>query len=372
MPYKTRFFPNMASNGYPPDGSRKTGVFGSILQEVGDLVREVKQDYADMTPPESHAKGGKRAHETSSMDMMPSAASGVAVVGDDSTASYDDEPDDDLAASKPSPFKGNPWALLIEPGRMRIGCGYLAAESNDILAYAVKLRMEERRPYTLGMVAAPPDVWDGVWDALAAEPRLFGATGFGPRTLVEDPQDLDDTLTSLLNGNPKLVALGVLGLDEPYAPYALKAQQAQLRLQLDIAADFGIPAYIGHRRSLAPLAETLAEGGLPTLIWADTLQDEAELAVVLQYDMHVLARPELTHDTAAGGTYRALMKKVPPARQLLCSGSTLVAAAGQEGLRNNLSGLDASLKALAELMGEEKGQTVSRSNANAQRVFYRG
>lgn len=335
------------------------------MQEVGDIVREVRQDLADMTPPTGGGTASKIRHETSGGSTLPPMGSGGLAEVD-----LGEEEGSDVLPTG-SAFRGNPWELLSQPGRMRIGCGYLAAESGDILGYARKLGAEMARPYTLGMVVAEPQVWEDALPAMAAEPRMFGAIGYGPRTVAGDLQVLDETLTALLNDNPKLIAVGLLGLDEPYAPYALKAQQAQMTLQLELAADFGVPAYIGHRKSLPALTAVLENAALPRLIWADVLQDEAELALIHKYDMHVLVRPELTHATPLGQTYKDLIAKVAPNRHLLSSGSTLVAAAGREGERNSLSGLDASLKALAELMGEQPRETVQRSNNNAQALFYR-
>lgn len=360
----------MAFQPPPPDDdgkkSRKTGLFGSIMQEVGDIVREVKQDLDDMTPLEPSQK----RHETNSelAQTVGAAQEGMAYVD---TGADEDETEARRLPPAQGGFKGNPWDALILPGRMRIGCGYIAAEASDIWTYAERMRNEAREPYTLGMVVAEPSVWEGALPALAAEARMFGATGQGPRTLAPDLDALDESLTALLNDNPKMIAVGLLAIDEPYAPYALKEQQAQMRLQLEIAADFGMPAYVGHRRSLAALASTLkSAGALPRMIWAEPLVEAEELDLVLAHDMHVLARPELTHTTPAGLAYRNLMAKVAPQRQLLSSGSTLSAPAGREGERNNLLGLDASLKALAEVTGQERPEILALSNENAHALFY--
>lgn len=349
----------------------KPGIFKSITGALDDIVKEVKQDLREMTPPAS----GKPRPDTSALgETVRSAAAGLShidVGGDEPAPAFD-------ALSLLAPKMTNPWSRLETPGHVRVDAGFICAGADDGLAYASHLMTEQTAPYTLGIVleeaARLEDPDNALGRLMGKEPRLFGAAAFGPRSLADDLDDLDERLTALLNANPKLIAVGLLALDEPYAPYTLPQQVRQLELQLDIARDFNLPAFIGHRRSLGPLAQCLLSAeSLPPLVWADPLAAPEELELVKELNMSVLIRAELTH--AANTAYRELLLQVPENKRLLGGGSALVAAESRSGHRNGPEALPHILKAYTGLLGRE-GDSAQKEqleilNRNAQRLFYK-
>lgn len=341
---------------------------GALGSAVGDVVREVKSDMAAMTPPAT----AKPVDHSDMYRTVAQAKGGLAFV---------EVATPELAkAAVPMPVSTTPkqlaapWQALLEKGRVCVDAACLVSSHEDITRYLTTLAAESAYPYTVGIVAA--DVLDEVETAqavtlsaaMALEPRLFAAVGYGPRHLVDDLDALDDALTAYINDNPKVIALGVLGLDEPYAPYTLPQQMRQLSLQLELAADFGLPVLLGHRRSLGPLTACLEQTSeQPALIWADTLETAEELALVQRMGMQVLVRPEITYDSHAA--YRDLLKQVPASRHLLGSGSVLVAPASRSGHAGGPENLLPTLKAYAALMNEDPADAREKLNRNARAVY---
>ncbi|MCP5405862.1 MAG: TatD family hydrolase [Pseudomonadaceae bacterium] len=339
------------------------GLAGAIGSAVGDIAREVRQDLQDMTPPATQAKP---ADDPALARTVSSASSGLAFVdvgGEDVLA--------EVPASTTPKQLAAPWDAVLEGGKVTVDAGFFAASGEDVVRYMAALSQENGFPYTMAILAAEAgdeEQTAALTGATVVEPRLFGALAFGPRKLQDDAEALDRALTKLINDNPKIIALGPLLIDEPYAPYTLPQQEAQLLVQLEIAADFGLPAFVGHRRSLASLQDCLGRAeGLPKLVWADMLADEAELALVKQHDMHVLVRPELTY--AANDGYRQLVKKVPENRLLLGAGSALVAPQSRSGHAGGPESLPPTLKALAELLDKPIKELREVLNRTAHTLF---
>jgi len=102
--------------------------------------------------------------------------------------------------------------------------------------------------------------WQRVWEGVKADPRLCAALGLHPVYLDSHrPEHLGQLREWLerLAGDPQLCAVGEFGLDY-YLPELDRArQQALFEAQLQLAADFGLPALLHVRRSHAPVTAAL-------------------------------------------------------------------------------------------------------------------
>lgn len=376
---------------------KKPGFFDSISKAIDDVKQEVKADLAAMTPPEPKVDAKKEAAKVEAnsklLGIVGQASHGVAeeiVGGDEPVPTL--EPDEDPSrpeTRKPVPLTmpvGNMWENMGSPtlgNRFAGDVCYHAPTVPDVESYKKALDAEAVAPFTIGIVAVGlqghmRDDGDEVGDdllflalqkAMAEQSRLYGAVGAGPRQIWDDLDLLDETLTAHLNESPKMIALGPVGLDAPFAPYAVKAQQAQLAVQLDIAADFDLPVLLTQRQSLAELVEVLAGvERLPRLIYMDVIESADVLDVVNRFGMSVVVRPELTQPGFAGA---GLYRQVPVERLLLGSGSALVAPHGFSGHFNKPAFLQNTLTAAAQLLGRKEADVRLQVNANMVAMFYR-
>ena len=99
-----------------------------------------------------------------------------------------------------------------------------------------------------------------VWDLALSEPQVYAALGLHPIYLdghrPEHLQELRDRLATLA-GHPKLCAVGEIGLDYYVESLDREQQQKTFDSQLQMAADFNLPALLHVRRSHADTIATL-------------------------------------------------------------------------------------------------------------------
>lgn len=381
------------------NNKKKAGGLGAFINSLGsaidDVVNEVKSDLKAMTPPEQPDK--KKAEEQAAASSRIAGIIGQSTSGLAETTLDDDvpplPPEPDMSAPR-QPEKapatlppGNLWQALGNPQystRLRTDACYHALTQADVENYRRSLASEKEAPFTMGICAmvlqAPleEELEEGgtvlsedllLLSLLKAleETRMYGAIGAGPRQLWPSFDALDEALTTLLNTHPKLIALGPLGIDEPFAPYTLAQQKEQLAIQLDIAADFDLPVILTHRQSLRHVEDVLAQAEkLPQLIWMDVLQTEDDLALVKRFNMYVVLRPELTTpDFPAAHLYRTL----PETHRLLASGSALVAPHGFQGHFNQPKFLQNTLTASTKVLFASEKDITLMTNRNLAGLF---
>ncbi len=102
--------------------------------------------------------------------------------------------------------------------------------------------------------------WQRLWDLTLKNPAVYAAFGLHPVYIDEHVPEhltaLSDWLTRL-KGHPQLCAVGEIGLDY-YVEGLDKARQQQVfDAQLELAAEFDLPALLHVRRSHADVIATL-------------------------------------------------------------------------------------------------------------------
>jgi|GEM_PF-3854612 len=374
---------------------KKSGFFSEITGAINDVVKEVKADIAAMTPPDGEAKRRQQERDAAAdraTRLAQSATSGIYEEYDENTPPPEESTEEKKPLSQELP--AHPWKALSNPTLttlMHADACFHALTPTDIENYRKALPAEKTPPYTLGLIAvniqaplegedtgagegAPTQSDDILLASLLgalAEPRLYGAVGAGPRQLWHNLEDLDARLTALINDNPKLIAIGPIGIDEPYAPYQVEQQKRQFALQLEIAADFNLPAIINHRNSVPFVVEVLASmnGKLPPLVWLDVLDTEDEAYVVKRFNMHALLRPEVTTPDFIGGSY---YRNLPQERLLLASGSALVAPHGFSGHFNQPRFLRNTLTSSSKILVLHEKEVIAITNLNLANLFGQG
>ena len=96
--------------------------------------------------------------------------------------------------------------------------------------------------------------------ALAREnPWIYAAVGLHPDAADQISPAVVDTLTRLVKDNPKVKAIGEIGLDYHYEDVPRQQQQACFRQQLALAQELGLPVIIHQREAAQDTLDILGE-----------------------------------------------------------------------------------------------------------------
>lgn len=102
--------------------------------------------------------------------------------------------------------------------------------------------------------------WQSVWDLIQTDSQLYAAFGLHPVYINEHrPEHMIELgqWLSRLAGHPQVCAVGEIGLDYFLPELDRQIQQQLFEAQLQLAADFNLPALLHVRRSHAQVIATL-------------------------------------------------------------------------------------------------------------------
>ena len=225
-----------------------------------------------------------------------------------------------------------------------------------------------RRMVVLGVYQAN---WQRVWELVQSDPDLHAAFGLHPVYLddhrPEDLQALADWLTRLA-GHRQLCAVGEIGLDYFIETLDRERQQALFDAQLQLAADFNLPALIHVRRSHAAVIATLKRFRLKRagIIHAFAgSKEEAHEYIKLGFKLGL--------GGAATWPQALRMHRVLADLPLECvvleTDSPDMAPAMFPGQRNSPAHLPAICASLAQIMAISPEQLAAASTANTCELF---
>ncbi|MNM81146.1 putative deoxyribonuclease YjjV [compost metagenome] len=213
--------------------------------------------------------------------------------------------------------------------------------------------------------------WQRVWELVQSDPDLHAAFGLHPVYLddhrLEDLSELGDWLTRLA-GHRQLCAVGEIGLDYFIETLDRDRQQALFEAQLQLAADFALPALIHVRRSHAAVIATLKRFRLKRagIIHAFAgSQEEAREYIKLGFKLGLGGAATWPQ---ALRMHRVLAK-LPLDSVVLETDSPDMAPAMFPGQRNSPAHLPAICAALADIMAISPEQLAATSTANACELF---
>lgn len=356
----------------PENDDKKPGFLAGLNKAINDISAEIKND---MRESPADAAAARAASDRQMAKAVGEARSGVAFVEskDDFHGTGHVPPPPPLMPTSAAARALNPWPTLREPGSFKnflTDAYYHAYTPADLEHYVSSLPTSVPRVVSIICAEAGDEgLLEAFNDTLKGQSGLFGATGFSPRNMQADLQAMDDKLTDLLNNNPKLLAVGPIGLDLTYTSHNLAQQAAQMAKQLEIAYDFDLPALVFQNGALTELRDILEQGiSLPQkLIWLKPIQSDEELALIEEYNFYVAFRAELTWPKET--FYRDVAKKVLPQRWLVGAGNSLKSTHNRAGQFNCSAGLEEIIATLAELKGMEIPQLKERLNMNFAQVY---
>lgn len=213
--------------------------------------------------------------------------------------------------------------------------------------------------------------WQRVWDLVQSDPDLHAAFGLHPVFLDDHrPEHLDELANWLtrLAGHRQLCAVGEIGLDYFIETLDRERQQRLFEAQLQMAADFNLPALIHVRRSHAAVIATLKRFKLKRagIIHAFAgSREEAREYIRLGFKLGLGGAATWPQ---ALRMHRVLAE-LPLESVVLETDSPDMAPAMFPGQRNSPAHLPAICAALAQWMAITPDQLASASTANSCEMF---
>lgn len=240
------------------------------------------------------------------------------------------------------------------------------ADRDDVLANSRQLGVE--RIVVLGVYQRN---LQRVWDLALSAPSVYAALGLHPVFLEEHRpehvQQLRDWLARLA-GHPKLCAVGEIGLDYYIESLDRFRQKTLLDQQLQLAADFNLPALLHVRRSHADTIAALKRFKLKRrgIVHAFAgSREEAREYIKLGYKLGLGGAATWPQALRM----HRVIAELPLESVVLETDSPDMAPAMFPGMRNSPEHLPNICAAIAELMKIPADKLAAASTANACEVF---
>ncbi|MGV6397197.1 TatD family hydrolase [Pseudomonas caspiana] len=213
--------------------------------------------------------------------------------------------------------------------------------------------------------------WQRVWDLTLENPVLYAAFGMHPVYIDEHQtghlSELRDWLYRL-KGHPQLCAVGEIGLDYYVERLDRERQQQVFEAQLQLAADFDLPALLHVRRSHADVIATLkrfklARSGIIHAFAGS--REEAREYIKLGFKLGLGGAATWPQALRM----HRVIAELPLDSVVLETDSPDMAPAMYPGQRNSPEHLPDICEALAQLMGVSAQQLAEASTDNARGLF---
>jgi TatD DNase family protein len=88
---------------------------------------------------------------------------------------------------------------------------------------------------------------------------VYASAGIHPESVDDTPDDYLDRLREIISSNPKVKAVGEIGLDYHYEDYDREKQILFFRQQLELAAELDMPVIVHSRNATEDTIEILKE-----------------------------------------------------------------------------------------------------------------
>lgn len=200
-----------------------------------------------------------------------------------------------------------------------------------------------------------------------AHDDLWAAVGIHPNEPIEVDQSILDQLRTFAN-QPKVVAIGEIGIDLYWRKKSQSDQERDFRRQLALADEMGLPVIIHDREAHEPVMAVLAEvrpaaGGVLHSFSGD--QAMAERA--LEWGFYLGVDGPLTYKKS--DALRALFTRLPLDRILIETDAPFLTPTPHRGKRNEPAYVRRVAETLADIRGTTLEAVAAATTANAARLF---
>ncbi len=196
---------------------------------------------------------------------------------------------------------------------------------------------------------------------------VYAAVGVHPtdvhKAAARDYYEIAD-----LSRHEKVVAIGEIGMDFYWDTSHAKAQEKAFQLQLEMAADLGLPVAIHNREAGEAILKVLGyvAGALPQGVFHCFAEDEHYARTVLELGFHISFTGNLTYKKSE---LPEVAEKVPLERLLLETDSPFLTPVPKRGKRNEPAFVRYIAEKHADIRGISLEALAAATTENAERLF---
>lgn len=242
-------------------------------------------------------------------------------------------------------------------------------DGRDFDPLAVLARARACGVRTVGNVFLGPEAYWNFRDVFEADPDVFFLLGVHPHEAAKMTEADLVSMRQAFETDPRLRAVGEIGLDYHYDFSPRADQQHWFRRQLELARDLGKPVVIHCREAeddCLAILDQMGFGGKPLLWHCFGLgPDWAER--LLARDWHLSVPGTVTY--AKSEDLRAAVPDIPADRLLLETDTPYLSPDPYRGKPNEPAFLGFTAREIARLRGEDANGLWRRCGDNARRFF---
>ncbi|MFE3444356.1 TatD family hydrolase [Nocardia sp. NPDC059180] len=273
-----------------------------------------------------------------------------------------------MSAARPAPEAPEPLAPLVDAHTHLDACGATDAES-------VKVVVDRAAAVGVGqVVTVADDLAAAQWAVQAAhwDQRVFAAVALHP-TRANALDDAAKAELERLARDPRVVAIGETGLDY-YWPGKLdgcadiETQVEGFRWHIDLAKRTGKPLMIHNREADHDLLTVLLDEGAPETVIFHCFSSDTNMALACVAEGYLLSFSG-TVSFKNAHELREAAKVVPDELVLVETDAPYLTPHPFRGAPNEPYCLPYTMRALAQVRGQDPVELAEISTANARRVY---
>lgn len=235
---------------------------------------------------------------------------------------------------------------------------------NDVLDRAAACGISR-----VGQVFLGPDAYDNGRHLFDARPEVFFILGVHPHDAKSWNDDVAERIRTAFAADPRLKAVGEMGLDHYYDYSTPKEQRTAFEAQLALAHNMGKPVVIHSRDALDETFEMLDAFGVEKgkLLW-HCFGGDADMAARIVERGWMLSVPGAV-TWSKMDALREAVAQVPLDRLVLETDCPFLAPAPWRGKRNEPAFIGFTARGVAQARGMEIEDLWRATAANATRFF---
>jgi len=206
------------------------------------------------------------------------------------------------------------------------------------------------------------------------KPGVFAAVGLHPNNVLNWDDDTQEKL-ELLGSNPKVVAIGEIGLDYYWNRTPQDLQREKFRAQLALSTRLNLPVVI-HTRNSSEQNRQCIQDMITILMEYDTdvqgvlhsfSGNLRELRLALDLGFYIGISGPVTFKNAHG--LRRIVAAIPQDRLLIETDSPFLTPHPHRGKRNQPSYVSFIAAKIAEILDRTTSEIAEITTANARNLF---